>query len=102
MPELKRGHEEDLSMDEDFRRCKRHTSKKKKYRHVSKLLSLAAEGKHKKLARLLRKHSELDVNSYNSDGLTALHQVLILLKRQNSHNAARNFDPVLIQYFMVA
>ena len=54
---------------------KRQKSSKPKFKHVLKLLHLAAEGKHHKLRKLLQRHPELNVNSYNSDGFTALHQV---------------------------
>ena len=53
---------------------KRQKSSKPKFKHLAKLLTLAAEGKDHKLRKLLERHTELDVNSYNSDGFTALHQ----------------------------
>ena len=67
--------ENELSLEAEEREQKRYRPGRSKYKHVMKLLSLAAEGKHRKIAKLLQKHASLDVNAYNSEGLTALHQV---------------------------
>ena len=57
-------------------KSKRHKSSNTKFRHVAKLLTLAAEGQHRKISKLIDRHENLDINSYNSQGFTALHQVL--------------------------
>lgn len=55
-----------------------------KFKHVAKLLSLAAEGKHKKIRGYVERKA-LDVNAYNSEGLTALHQVCLKSARSSNH-----------------
>ncbi len=40
-----------------------------------KLLTYAALGQHSKVAKLLTKHADLDINFYDAHGNTALHQV---------------------------
>lgn len=55
---------------------KKQKSSKPKFKYIAKLWGLAAEGKHQKLTKLLQKHPELDVNAFNADGHTALHQVI--------------------------
>lgn len=68
------GLQDALNMEEEPAR-KRHKSSRNKLKHICKLLNLAAEGRHHKLKKLLQRHPEMDVNSYNSEGFTALHQV---------------------------
>lgn len=58
-----------------IRKHKRHKSRRHRYKHVVKLLTLAAEGQHRKVAKLLERHKSLDIDSYNAKGFTALHQV---------------------------
>lgn len=49
----------------------RHDGEPAEYR----LLTYAALGQKRKIAKLFDKHAELDVNFYDAHGYTALHQV---------------------------
>jgi len=64
-------------MDDEstHKRKKRKVDRESSYKHVVKLLVLSASGEHKKVKKLLQRHDDLDVNSYNSEGFTPLHQV---------------------------
>jgi hypothetical protein len=54
---------------------KQKVDKESTYKHVVRLLVLSASGEHRKVKKLLQRHDDLDVNSYNSEGFTPLHQV---------------------------
>jgi len=64
-----------MEIGDSHKRKKRKVEKVSSYRHVVKLLVLSASGDHKKVKKLLQRHPDLDVNSYNSEGFTPLHQV---------------------------
>lgn len=44
-----------------------------------RLLKYSASGRHDKVERLIKKHPDIDLNSRNLDGETALHLVLFLI-----------------------
>ena len=62
-------------IDYPRKRKKQKLEKESSYRHVVRLLVLSASGEHKKVKKLLQRHPDLDINSYNSEGFTPLHQV---------------------------
>ena len=58
----------------DSKEKKRKRGKESSIRHVLRLFNYAASGQTAKLENLIGSHN-LDVNSFNSEGHTALHQV---------------------------
>ena len=58
------------------RREKEHKrARSRDLKATAKLLSYAAEGRNKKLKKLLESCEDLNVNAFNAEGRTALHQV---------------------------
>lgn len=69
------SHADDACAEENTAPHAKKSLKRPKFKDVVKLLTLAAEGKDEKIEKLFRRKA-MDVNAYNAEGLTALHQVL--------------------------
>ena len=71
----------DGSPQEGVSKQAKHNRKKKKHKvrastkYAFKLFKLASRGDSRRLDRLLQSHRHVDVNAFDAEGLTALHQV---------------------------